>query len=202
MNELSTHDKLILLGKQEFLAKGFKDASLREITKKAGFTLGAFYGYYPSKEALFDAIVKEPARHLYEYYSQIQEEFSKLPAKDQVHGMDEITEHGLFQILDIIYEDFDIFTLIFFRSAGTEYESYMQKLIDVEIHHTKRFIQLVQNDKNPVDIEEELIHILCSAMFSGVLEIVEHHMDKHKAIHYISQLRSFYASGWNKLLFN
>ena len=39
---------------QEFLKKGFKSASLRNIVKIAGVTTGAFYGYYDSKEDLFE----------------------------------------------------------------------------------------------------------------------------------------------------
>ena len=37
---------------QEFLKKGFKSASLRNIVKIAGVTTGAFYGYYDRKEYL------------------------------------------------------------------------------------------------------------------------------------------------------
>lgn len=43
---------------QEFL-KGFKSASLRNIVKIAGVTTGAFYGYYDSKEDLFESLVSE-----------------------------------------------------------------------------------------------------------------------------------------------
>lgn len=42
-----TQEKILAVGKVEFLAHGFKGASLRAIVKKAGFTQGAFYGYYP-----------------------------------------------------------------------------------------------------------------------------------------------------------
>lgn len=58
-----TQRKILEIGKEEFLAKGFKDASLRGIVKAAGFTQGAFYGYYPDKAALFDALVSEAARY-------------------------------------------------------------------------------------------------------------------------------------------
>ena len=44
-----TQRKILEVGKKEFLDKGFKDASLRKIVAEAGFTKGAFYGYYPDK---------------------------------------------------------------------------------------------------------------------------------------------------------
>ena len=46
-------------GMREFLEKGYKSASLRNIVKTAGVTTGAFYGYYDSKEELFEALVKD-----------------------------------------------------------------------------------------------------------------------------------------------
>ena len=37
-----TQQKILHVGKREFLEKGFKDASLRKIVAEAGFTKGAF----------------------------------------------------------------------------------------------------------------------------------------------------------------
>src|SRR5699024_11261139 len=43
--------------KNEFLAKGFAEASLREICKNAGVTTGALYKRFSGKEALFEALI-------------------------------------------------------------------------------------------------------------------------------------------------
>lgn len=52
MERTETQMKILEVGKKEFLEKGFKDASLNRIVAEAGFTKGAFYGYYPDKAAL------------------------------------------------------------------------------------------------------------------------------------------------------
>lgn len=200
MEELSTQDKLLKAGKEEFLAKGYKDASLREIGKKAGFTLGAFYGYYPNKEALFHDIVHKPAEKLYNCYLNTQTEFATFPIERQRKEMDNVSDKGLMEMIDIIYTDFDIFKLLFFCSAGTEYENYMQKFIDIEINSTYRFIGLLNEQGHKLNVDDELIHILASAMFSGMLEVVDHNMNKEKATGYITQLRMFYSAGWHKIL--
>ena len=59
---------------QEFLEKDFKSASLRNIVKKAGVTTGAFYGYYASKESLFESLVYEQ----YEHFMGIFQKRSKI----------------------------------------------------------------------------------------------------------------------------
>ena len=63
-----TQQKIVEAGKREFLAKGFKSASLRAIVREAGFTQGAFYGYYQSKADLFDAIVSPAADGLLDQF--------------------------------------------------------------------------------------------------------------------------------------
>ena len=47
----TTLDLIYQAAMEEFLDKGFKSASLRNIVKTAGVTTGAFYGYFDSKEA-------------------------------------------------------------------------------------------------------------------------------------------------------
>ena len=43
--EKTTLELIHQAAREEFLDKGFKSASLRNIVKKAGVTTGAFYGY-------------------------------------------------------------------------------------------------------------------------------------------------------------
>ena len=64
MKTKSTQELILESGKRMFLEKGFKSAPLRTIVKNAGYTLGAFYGYYKNKEDLFYALTDETARGL------------------------------------------------------------------------------------------------------------------------------------------
>ena len=52
-NEKTTLELIHNAAKAEFMEKGFREASLRNIAKSAGVTTGALYGYYGSKEELF-----------------------------------------------------------------------------------------------------------------------------------------------------
>mgnify|MGYP000105235908 CR=1 FL=1 len=67
MNEVeqTTLHLILSAAMQEFLEKGFKSASLRNIVKTAGVTTGALYGYYDSKEDLFEALVRSVYKELH-----------------------------------------------------------------------------------------------------------------------------------------
>ena len=77
--ENTTLQKILKVAEEEFLDKGFRGASLRTIVKKAGVTTGAFYGYFKSKEDLFDALVKEHADYILGIYDNILDDFEKMP---------------------------------------------------------------------------------------------------------------------------
>lgn len=200
MDSLSTKEKLIAVGKKEFLQHGFKDASLRSIGKKAGFTLGAFYGYYPSKEALFNDIVGNAAEELYGSFDIAQNAFTQLSEDEQVKQMETFSGEGMKAMLDIIYRDADVYKILFFCAAGTGYENFLQRFVDMEIESTKDFIEILRKKGHDLDIDNDLIHILASAMLSGMMEVLAHDMNKDKATKYIQQMREFYSAGWRHLL--
>lgn len=54
-----TRRKLLDAATNEFGERGFHDASISGITRRAGVALGSFYTYFESKEAIFQALVRD-----------------------------------------------------------------------------------------------------------------------------------------------
>ena len=61
-DEKETREKLLASARQEFLEKGYMQASLRSICKNAGVTTGALYFFFQDKEDLFTQLVEPPCR--------------------------------------------------------------------------------------------------------------------------------------------
>jgi AcrR family transcriptional regulator len=51
--------KILDAARDEFGERGFSDSSIVGITQRAGVALGTFYTYFDSKEAVFQALVKD-----------------------------------------------------------------------------------------------------------------------------------------------
>ena len=83
----TTQEKILYAAKAEFLEKGFQTASLRTIVKEAGVTTGALYGYYGSKEAIFDELVEECYTHFHSAYRNALDDFDRLPIEQQPERM-------------------------------------------------------------------------------------------------------------------
>lgn len=196
-----TQEKILEAGKREFLEKGFKDASLRHIVKEAGFTQGAFYGYYPDKAALFDALVSPAADGLVERFKAAQEaHFDLIPEGRADEGVNLSTAY-LRQFLDYIYDNFDAFKLVICRADGTRFENFIHDLVELDLEETVRFYDEAAKQGGPQsEISPELQHMITSAYFTAVFETVVHDMPRERAFSYIEELAAFFTRGWEGLL--
>lgn len=195
-----TKEKFLEEGKKEFLKNGYKETSLRQLCKNLGLTQGAYYGYFNGKEDLFNAIVSQPAEELFHFYVNCHKEYMELDPNVQYKMIKEASTKSLNSMVDYMYKYFDEFKLLFCRCAGTKYEDYMERFINIEVTSTRQFLDAMEaNGFFTADIDEQLSHNLASMLFKGIIEIFEHDMTYEHAKKYINKLRIFYTAGWMKL---
>ncbi len=196
-----TQKRILEVGKREFLEKGFKDASLRAIVKEAGFTKGAFYGYYNSKEALFDALVAPAADELITQFKQAQQAHYELVTEDKAEQSQDLSTSYLNYFINYIYDHFDAFKLVICCSEGTRYANYIHELVELEVDQTEDYYQqLRQLGKLEGTVNRDLHHMITSAYFTAVFETVAHDMTREQAIGYVNELAVFFNCGWSGLL--
>lgn len=200
-NVTSTLEKIHIAAKQEFLEKGFPLASLRNIVKTAGVTTGACYGYYKSKEELFDALVGEQAEYVLKLFDTTLGNFNKLSGEEQTQKMTDISGDAMLRMLDYIYEYRDAFKLLILCAEGTKYADFIHQLVLKETGSTFAYMEtLKQMGIKVKPINKNLIHMLSSGLFTGVFETIVHDMPKEEAKEYIRQLQQFHTAGWEQLL--
>lgn len=201
MEQDTTLDRILDAAKYEFLKKGFRDASLRNIVKTAGVTTGAFYGYFSSKEALFAAIVEPYASKVMERFVQAQDDFFQVDTKEQPQHLGVESADCLDWMIEYIYDNYDIFKILLCKSEGTPYMNFVHNMVEIEVDSTYRFMENLKSlGKTPQPIDRELCHMLVSGMFEGIFQSVEHDMPREKVKPYVRQIRLFYETGWQKLL--
>lgn len=201
-DDLNTLQKIMAEGKKEFLEKGFKDASLRNIVKRAGVTTGAFYGYYPDKEALFEALVSPAVEGLKELFLSAQKDFDGLPQDTKEESVFEYSSDKLGKFIAYIYDHFAEFKLLITCADGTAFSDFVHTLVEIEVEYTVKFIASTGNDAlTSGRVTPALLHILSSAFFSAVFEVVEHDMTREEADRYIGSLMQFFTAGWDTILY-
>lgn len=199
--EKTTLDMIHTAAKKEFLIKGFKSASLRNIVKNAGVTTGAFYGYYKSKEELFDALVEKQYETFMECFRTAQKDFADLPPHQQTKNMSEISGKCMQEMLIYMYENLEEFKLILNCSEGTRFAKMIDEMAEIESKGTHDYQAVLASLGRPSPkIEPQLEHILITGMFNAFFELVIHEMPLEKAKIYLSEMRDFYTAGWMKIM--
>lgn len=197
----TTLERIHAAAKDAFMEYGFKSASLRNIVKTAGVTLGAFYGYYKSKEELFEALVGEQYDYLMKCYRKAQTEFASLPQEEQPSRMGEVSGDCMTQMLLYAYEHLDECKMILCRSEGTRFSGMIDEMVEIEVKATHDYQEVLKNLGKPSpELDPRLEHILVTGMFGAFMELIIHEMPLEQALIYLKELRSFYTAGWMRIM--
>ena len=171
----ATLEKIQEAALAEFLDKGFQGASLRQIVKNAGVTTGAFYGYFSSKEALFNALVEPHATALMGKFMKAQISFAELPEEQQLEHMG--VESGTYP--DWMGQHREPVKLLLTRAEGTSYERFVHNMVEVE--YTLQYMEVLRHlGKDIPVLDKSLCHIIASGMMGGIFEIVIHDMPREQ----------------------
>lgn len=196
-----TDESILKSAKKEFIEKGFTDASMRTIAERSGCTTGTLYSRFADKDKIFCALVEKGAETLYDYFLTVQNTFADYSPEQQKNDLYEYTKQKISHMITLMYDNFDAFKLIICKSAGSSYEHYVDRLICLEMKHTVRYINLLRSTGMVVpEIREDFNHMLASALFNGIFEVIAHDLSKKDAVLYINQLQIFFNAGWSKIL--
>ena len=191
-------ERILSCAMEEFLEKGYSEASLRVIAAKAGTTTGSIYSRFKDKEGLFAAIVEPAADYLVGLFTRVQEDFHAVEPNQQPKMMDQYVKSGMEEMLDYIYDNFQVFQLLLDASYGTKFQDFVERMTQIETEYTYKCMETIhfQNDEA---VPEEFIHIMTRALFESMFEVVRHKMEKETALKYMRMIEKYHNAGWQAI---
>lgn len=180
--------------------KGYKDASLRTIAQEANTSTGSIYTRFGDKEGLFCAIVEPAANGLKKMFLEIQEKFHSFDKEAQLAEMGQYTSLHQMEMLDYIYDHFDVFRLLLDCAEGTQFSRFVEELVEIEVDYTYKYMEVIgcKSVKSGL-VTEEFVHIVVTAYFNGMFEVVRHNMDKASAVKYVRLLNRYHMQGFSTI---
>ena len=191
-----TKAKILESAKNEFLEKGFMNASLRTIAANAGLTTGAMYRHFKDKDALFCALVDDAIAFTTE----------NVMMADSSHHMDldNIVSEAHFEkeaeqtneLLNYIFDNFDVFTLLLTKSAGSTHEHFQEEICELYTKNCEQtFNWMYKNQVSTKKIDKMTVHFIASTIINAFVEIITHKMTKKAAFQYIENIEEFTRFG-------
>ena len=201
MKEKTTQELILESGKRIFLEKGFKSAPLRRIVKEAGYTLGAFYGYYRTKEDLFYALTDETAEGLKELMDSMNKEIEKLPPERMIFDIMKCYYEKLPDIADYIFSHKEEMILLIRCSDGTKYEGFFSSFGA----NNKRFIRMGVEKAKSVGImihglETDTFELLMRSYSEIMAKIIVEGRDREQVFRMMKDVGAVFRNGMMSLM--
>lgn len=176
--------------KNEFLEKGFERASLRQIVKKAGTTLGNFYNYYENKEELFASIVEGA----YTGMMQLIKNHHQWEGNDELWDLTdvEVWRRELRKLILPIVPAVTIpFVILIEGSEGTRFSHAKEDLLAVMEEHFMEHIE----EFNPSYPNPQMAKVMAEQLIFGLVMIVKNNDDDDVRQRLIIEEILFFAIG-------
>ena len=188
---------IIKHAEMEFLEHNYNDVSLRRIASNAGVSTSTFYTRYGDKEGLFRFLVEDVINELLSHLANGFDDFGSLSGKEKEEQHQDYSGKGIAGLIDYIYDHFNIFKILIKNSPGDYYQQFIEKLVRLDVDCMKGFLVDTNNKAYKEGrISEGFMHVVSTAYYSGIFEIVVHEMPKDEAVKYIKELSYFYSNGW------
>ena len=177
---------------EEFYQKGFENASMREIAKKAQISTSNLYNYFESKEELFYEITDE-------IYQKINNLFFQLINAEKVVGVpkffEQITDRITKPIGELIKKYRLEFLIILEKSQGSRYENYKEELVEVIEQHFIKDIQSKRDTQIKQLTDTFIMHIIARNLLETLIEISKHYKNDKWVDYNIDLFLKYHLNG-------
>ena len=191
------YERILECAKKEFLEKGYTDASLRTIAAEAETSTNSIYVRFKDKEGLFAAIVEPVSEEFISRCLDVQETFHGFDSETQRREVGQYSSNAMLDIVDYIYEHFDEFRLLLDSSHGTKFHDFVNRLVSMEEEYTWKWIEATGSRLEPEgELTTEFYHMMVTAYFEGVFEVVRHGMGVDDAKKYVAMMGKYHHAGF------
>ncbi|MDR2038855.1 MAG: TetR/AcrR family transcriptional regulator [Bacteroidales bacterium] len=191
------YQAILKSARNEFIRKGFKDTSMRDIAKNAHVSLSNIYNYFKNKDEIFLAIVKPAKDNIFRFVEQQHTEenidFNKMST---FHYQEETTE----VYIQLLMKYKDELRLLLYHSEGSSMKNFRETFTEYLTQVSLKHMDIIKKHYPKVrHISPFFIHALCAFMVSTVGEIVIHNLSRQKIREFFGEYFKFEIAGWREL---
>lgn len=196
INEQDIETKQLLLKSAEkfFLEYGYQAAPLRKIASEAGFTPGALYGYFSSKEELFYALTDPMVQRLMGILDDIRNEMDALPKEKWLREMGNVYYSNIPKIVDILLADRAAVKLIVNCAKGTKYEGILDKIAGRNAMCINKAAESAEGEVSN-SIRQETLEILMDGYIRTLFRLVVSDKERDTIIQCMEMIGKIYETG-------
>ena len=189
----SLDDKIIESARTEFLAHGYKSASINQIARNAGVTTGALYIRYANKDALFASLVQEVMEELVRREKLAADMYYQVHSRKDLELFLLAMEEEMHIYVDVIFRYYDQCVLLFCRSQGSSVWTMLQKGMEHKAGTTVEFLEALCHRKLTG------VELLIRQQAGLIGLILDSGYNREQTVEAMKRIYAFNRAGWRDL---
>lgn len=190
---------ILQVARHEFIAKGFKDASMRTIAAKSGIGLSNIYNYFRNKDEIFTEVLSG----LLAAMKFLMDEHNKPENIDlYIQDTDAYVKSQIKLFFGTIHRYKEDFNLLLFKSAGSSLENFRKEYINRHTAIGVEYLKIAQVKYPFINtiISPFFIHTMSSWWMSILGEMVSHNLTDKELEDFIHEFIDFGTAGWKRIM--
>lgn len=164
-----SRDHILQTAFQLFIAKGFKEVTMAELVRVSGLSKGAFYHYFESKVALYNAVLEKfmvsnmnQLAAQYDESTSLKENLKSLFSQsavmaEQIRNSDDEASTGMFNYL-------------IFLQRAMQNEAFRDRVLEFNRFYEKSLANWISLAQKKGEIKSDLDHLLLSKHLIGLMK--------------------------------
>lgn len=184
---------------EEFIARGFKDASMRVIARNANVGLSNIYNYFRNKDELFTEVLSPTIAAV---EKMIKEHNGESNLTTDFFHSPQMQQTELARMVNLIETYRWGLQLLLFKSAGSSFENFRETVTEKSMKMGYEYLMKMKEKypKISADVSPFFIHFMSSMWLTIMSEIITHELTHEQIIRFISEYIEFGTAGWQKLM--
>lgn len=190
------------VAREEFFEKGFKDASMRNIAKKADITLSNIYYYYKNKDDLFLKVVK-PIKDILDSMFGMWVDIDSTDVSIEAYTNPQYQKQSIETLVKLMLEYKKDVHLFLFNSQGSTIEHIDKTYIDSATQSNMAYMKKI-SEKYPelnITVSELFIRTMSAHIFTIIGEIVSKKLNTDELECFVTDLVAFNTQGWKGIIY-
>lgn len=197
-DKTTTHIKIMVAAKAEFMEFGFEKSSMRSIADRCGMTAAGIYRHCADKEDLFDQIVSPAVDRINAWIDAHVARY--VDAVNQDEPM-QWRDSEIDMMREVVYPNMEEYHLLLAKSQGSQYENFLHDLTEKHQNQLLRYMPMLRSQGYPAwNIDPKELHLLLSAYTTAMFEPVIHHYTTEEALRSLKTVEAFFLPGWKQLM--
>lgn len=194
---MNTKELILKVSKEEFISKGYNNASLRNIASKCHISATAIYRHFKDKEEIFNAVIEPFIKYFNDIIKYIESTDNEYLKNEKVSEIWNFEHDGSFQY-NLLFGKYNDLVKLIVKERKSWFKDF---IVNYEYDATIKYINNMKKEGYKIkDFNLISFRVLLDSYLEAYLNLLYKELKKEELFNICEEINSFYTIGFRNLL--